>query len=169
MQTLSTPRLTLRPLTLEDLPAVHALSSDPAVARFMRFDRCTSLAMTHRLVTDYLEAEARGNALPWAIVEQASGAVIGVFVLTQGDEDCPGHGVSVYLAPSRWGQGYLSELLPAVTDFAFNQLQTVALTAHIVQDNTASCHVFLKNGFVLRDIFHYPDYDLGVYVKRPPA
>jgi ribosomal-protein-alanine N-acetyltransferase len=169
LQTLSTRRLLLRPLTLEDLPAVHALASDPEVARYMRFPVSTSLAMTHRLVTEYLEAEARGDALPWTVAERATGRTIGVFVLSQGDDGCPGHGISVYLAPSCWGKGYLSELLPMISDFAFNQLQTFALTAHIVQDNTASCHVFLKNGFVLRDLFHYPDCDLGVYVKRPPV
>ena len=33
----------------------------------MRFPVSTSLAMTHRLVTEYLEAEARGDALPWTV------------------------------------------------------------------------------------------------------
>ena len=139
-----TARLTLEPLRREDLPPVYSLTSDPEVARFMRFDAHTDPQQTLELID---ELTAQGNHAYLATTRDGGG-LVGVFALKK-DPDHPGSAtLTVFLDKSRWGNGYCGELLAFALEHApamgFSQLR-----AWVVEGNTASQKSLESAGFTV--------------------
>jgi len=66
----------LEPLALTHVDGLAAAGRDPEIFRWMPWTPYTR-ADFERLVRDALDAQAAGSALPWAIIERASGAIVG--------------------------------------------------------------------------------------------
>ena len=66
----------LEPLGLEHLPALTAAGADPEIWRWYSVNGATPETM-RAFVADALEARARGTAVPFAVVDLASGQVVG--------------------------------------------------------------------------------------------
>ena len=131
--TLTTDRLALRPLRLDDAPALERGCANWNVAR-----------MTTRIPHPYPPGAATAwlaNRRPdhhhFAITRQA--ALIGVISL----EDELGY----WLAEPYWGQGFATEAARRVVDFAFDDLRLDRLVAGHFADNPASGRVLTKCGF----------------------
>ena len=134
----------LEPLRREDLPPVYSLTSDPEVARFMRFDAHTAPQQTLDLID---ELTAEGNHA-YIVTTRDGGGLVGVFALKK-DPDHPGSAtLTVFLDKSRWGNGYCGELLAFAREHApamgFSQLR-----AWVVEGNTASQKSLESAGFTV--------------------
>lgn len=66
----------LVPLRLEHLPALTEAGSDPTIWRWYSVNPGTPEGM-RAFVDDALDMQAKGTGVPFAIVEQASGAIVG--------------------------------------------------------------------------------------------
>jgi RimJ/RimL family protein N-acetyltransferase len=139
----ATPRLVLRPIRLDDAPAVTAILADAAVARNLRGP---PYPYTLADAESYLgRAIAEADTLLWAL--ELAGVLIGTTAL---DEFAPdGHCAELgyYLARAHWGQGYASEAARAVADYAFTHLGCERLVSGHAADNPASGAVLAKLGF----------------------
>ncbi|MEP6872865.1 MAG: GNAT family protein [Burkholderiales bacterium] len=74
--TLTNPDVRLEPLTLAHVPALAAVGNDPELWGWIP-NPITDADEMHAYVSTALEEQQRGVALPFAIVEAASGSVIG--------------------------------------------------------------------------------------------
>ena len=74
--TLRGAHVRLEPLTLEHVPGLAAVGLDPELWRWVPTLVATPEEM-RQYVEQALEEQAKGSALPFAIIHQASGAVIG--------------------------------------------------------------------------------------------
>ena len=106
---LRTARLNLRAFTLEDAPAAHAVYSDADVMSHVGDGPVTDIASTEAMLRDYIAHQASHGFSFWAVIERASGAVIGdarLYLLG-------GHGpeveVGYTLGRDWWGRGYATE------------------------------------------------------------
>jgi len=141
--TLTTARLTLRPLALADAAGIFDYASDAQATRFLVFP-------THRDIGES-EAYARrcekcwqdGSAFPWAIVRRAGGRFIGAIELRI---RLPKADFGYALCRAHWRQGFASEAARAVVDWAMAQpeIHRVWTTCH--PDNVASARVLEKAG-----------------------
>ena len=77
MDQLVTPRLLLRPFTPADVAIMHGIYSDPEVMRYVATGPMADLVHTQRLIDDYTDHQLRHGFSFWAVIEQASGALIG--------------------------------------------------------------------------------------------
>ncbi len=138
---LTTARLTLRPATAEDLPALHAIFSDPLVMRHWSTPPDETIDAT----ADRLESFMRGEReLGPELMILHEGRLIGRVGLWRKWE------VGYILARSAWGQGFASEALQAVTAEAFARHPACdALTADIDPRNIGSARVLEKAGFTV--------------------
>lgn len=141
--TLTTPRLRLRRLTLNDLDAHVALTGDreiPKNASRIPFPYTREAAV--ELITTKLNAWDRGEEFAFAGFS---------------DDTLAGH-AGVRLLPSGWslgydvhrdfrGKGYATELAFAVCSFAFSQLDAEEIHAGHYVDNPSSGSVLKKLGF----------------------
>ncbi|GGL12404.1 GNAT family N-acetyltransferase [Deinococcus radiotolerans] len=141
MTTLHTPRLTLRPITPDDLPRVLTYRNDPEVARYQAWALPATLDSVAGLVSD----QPLG-APGWVqrAVTLRDGTVLGDVALnTQG----PQAEVGVTLARSAQGHGYAHEALHALITHAFTDLGLHRVHASIDPRNTPVAVLLTRLGF----------------------
>jgi ribosomal-protein-alanine N-acetyltransferase len=146
---LTTARLMLRALEPTDLNARYlSWLNEPAVNRYMetRF-----LPQTMEALQVYWQAHRDDPASPWfAICLQTDGLHIGNIKLGPIQWLHRRADLSLFIGErSCWGQGYASEAIAAVRDWAFAELDLQKLNAGIYAGNLGSRRAFEKCGFSL--------------------
>jgi RimJ/RimL family protein N-acetyltransferase len=142
---LTTERLRLRGIRPEDLDAYAAMYGDPDVMRFLEDGRTLDRAAAWRTMAMHLgHWELRGYG-QWALVELATGEVIGRAGLWQPD-GWPGLEVGWLLARSRWGHGFATEAGRASLGHAFDVLGAGNVISLIRPGNEPSVAVAARLG-----------------------
>lgn len=139
MVTLSTPRLRLRRATMDDLPAIHALLSDPVGMRYWSTPPHTDIAQSKAWLRSMVEADP---ATSDDFIIDNDGVAIGKL----GCWELPEIGFN--LASDHWGQGYASEAMAAYLDRRRAIGEPSVLTADVDPRNVRSIRLLEKHGFV---------------------
>ena len=144
---LTTARLVLRPLDLDDADAIQRIFAQWEVVRFLA-DR-VPWPYPPDGARQYLEhvalpAVRRGTQWHWSIRTRAEPErLMGVISLM---DDEPGNNRGFWLDPSRQGQGYMTEASAAVTAYWFAVLGKPVLRAPKAVANTASRRISERSG-----------------------
>jgi len=141
---LETPRLLLRPFGPGDAAVVHGVYSDPVVMRYVATGPIKSLAVTERLLLDYDAHQARHGYSFWAVIEQASGSLIGdagLYRTPSGEVE-----LGYTLGARWWGRGYATEAASRWVACAFGELGIREVVALAEPANVGSLHVLEKLG-----------------------
>ena len=144
MDLLETPRLLLRPFGPGDAALVHRVYSDPEVMRYVATGAMESLTITERLLDDYRAHQRRHGYSFWAVIERASGALIGdagLYRTPTGEVE-----LGYTLGAEWWGRGYATEAAACWLATAFDQLGITEVVALAEPANVASLHVLEKLG-----------------------
>jgi RimJ/RimL family protein N-acetyltransferase len=142
MPVLETERLILRAPRLEDVKAMAALANDRRIAE-----------NTRRLPHPYTAADAE-QFVQWV---NSSGGEMALLITLPNDTligavglnllDGPAPEIGYWLGAPYWGQGYATEAVRAVIDYAFTALDHDALQAGARVTNPASRRILEKCGF----------------------
>ena len=147
---LETRRLLLREMTREDCPALCAILQDPQV--MYAYEHAFSDEEVRQWLDRQLARYARYGFGLWAVIERASGQLIGQCGLTMQpwkDEEVLEIG---YLFPRRyWHQGYAMEAAKGCKQYAFDVLHAEEVCSIIRDINTASQRVAVRNGMTAAD------------------
>ncbi|MGA9342599.1 MAG: GNAT family protein [Rhodanobacteraceae bacterium] len=145
---LRSPRLLLRRLHADDAVAISGYRSLPNVARFQSWTTFDVDDAT-RLIADQaqLEPDTPGTWFQLAIVETASGLLIGDCGLHFRDDDTAQMEIGITLAPAHQGRGLASEALISALDFLFGTLGKYRVVATTDADNLAASALFRRLGF----------------------
>lgn len=150
---LQTRRLVLREMTDEDFPALCRMLRDGEVmyAYGHAFSEQEAWDWLNRQRTRY---ERDGVGL-WAVVEQASGEMVGQCGLTwqQCGYEKPVLEVGYLLEQAAWHKGYATEAARACRDYAFDVLQAQEVYSLIRDNNLPSQAVARRNGMEVRGRF----------------
>jgi RimJ/RimL family protein N-acetyltransferase len=170
---LRTPRLDLREMTEEDLPALRPILQDPVTMTAYEgaFDEDQVQTWLQRTLDRYRDD---GYAL-WAVVLRETGEMIGQCGPTVQhilDEDVLE--VGYLFNRAHWHRGYATEAAAGVRDHAFASLGAERVYAQIRDTNIASMNVAIRLGMTVRGRFvkNYRDVDmphLAFAVDRPSA
>lgn len=139
MTVLTTPRLTLRPATIADVDAFHAILSDPRAMRYWATLPHTDIGQTRDWV-EKMVATAPPEGEDWVIVHQ--GHTIGKAGLWRFPA------IGYILHPDMWGRGLATEALAAVIAHVFATHRLPAIEADVDPRNHGSLRVLGKLGFV---------------------
>jgi [ribosomal protein S5]-alanine N-acetyltransferase len=144
---LRTERLELRPFTDDDVPAMHRIYADREVMRYVATGAVSDSTRTRAILREYARRVALDGRGFLAVVDRASGEVIGDAGLEQ--RDAPVHEVELgyTLARAWWGRGLATEAAAACVAYAFGELGMDELIAMVEPPNAASAHVLEKLGF----------------------
>jgi ribosomal-protein-alanine N-acetyltransferase len=134
----ATERLVLRRIQMDDVPALHAILSNPEAMRYWSTVPHETVAVTEEWVAGTMARVAHGEADDLAIV--LNGAVIGKVGLWTGNE------IGVIVSPDRWSRGYATEAMRAAIARAFER-GIDRIIADIDPENAASRRLFEKLGF----------------------
>lgn len=153
--TLETPRLLLRPLLQSDLPEFLEINRDEEVTRYLPYAAWVAMDDAvhwyHRMLGLITDGKIAYNA----VVEKATGKVVGGTLLRDLDGDTGKLEVGYVLGRAFWGKGLMREAVGAVVDHAFATPQMRRVEAHIDGRNIASQKLVEGLGFqreaLLRD------------------
>ena len=145
---LSTSRLHLRGLCLEDALPIYNYRSLPEVARYQSWESF-SQSDAEGLIADQENAKLAisGTWFQMAIVHSATQEVIGDCGLHCREDAVNQMELGITLSPHFQGEGYASEVLMAICGFVFEDLKMHRLMAVTDSENLAAIHLFLRNGF----------------------
>jgi RimJ/RimL family protein N-acetyltransferase len=145
---LRSPRLTLRPVSHGDIPAICAYRSLPEVARYQSWESFGPVeAMKLIDAQAGLQPGMPGTWFQLAIVVSATGAVVGDCGLHCLREDPRQMEVGITLAPAHQRQGYASEAVARVVEFIFSDLGKHRVTAVTDAENPSAAALFRRLGF----------------------
>lgn len=149
MFAIKTKRLILRDLFQEDGPVLHQLRSNPAVIQHIDYIKSETEADTFEWLRGTMKHNARIPRLSYnlAIIRQMGNQVMGWIGIGQpGDPTRGDLDFGYALLPDYWGQGYMSEALNALLDYAFEYLGAQRIFGECEAANEASARVMEKVG-----------------------
>lgn len=149
---LETGRLSLRRLEAADFAAWSAVLGDPAV--MYAYEHGFSEEEVRQWIDRQQERYAKYGFGLWAVIEKASGELIGDCGVTMQDwnrREVPE--IGYHLRRDRWRQGFAIEAAEACKEYAFTALGFQEVYSIIRDNNFPSQHVALRNGMSVRGSF----------------
>jgi RimJ/RimL family protein N-acetyltransferase len=145
---ITTARLRLRPLTIDDMPALLAYRGDAEVCRYLPFQPMTPQVLSARLAGDLgrREITAEGEAVTFGAERISDGRLVGDVVLFFHSEVHAGGEIGYVFHPDVAGQGLATEASSAVFDLAFENLGLHRVVAKMDGRNSASMRLAERLG-----------------------
>ncbi|HUT49465.1 MAG TPA: GNAT family N-acetyltransferase [Alphaproteobacteria bacterium] len=142
-EVLKTDRLTLRPFSVADAPAVQALCGNWNVARMLSVvPHPYPDGLAEDWTAGLAAARERGDDHVYAI--EHTGEIVGAAgIEKRGDA----HELGYWIAEGWWGHGLASEAAARLVRHAFEDLRLRRLTSSYFDENPASSRVLEKCGF----------------------
>jgi RimJ/RimL family protein N-acetyltransferase len=145
MKLLVTPRLILRPFSVDDIPLYSAITADPLVMRHTSFGAPLTYDECRYSVEQMMADFSRDGYGMFAVIERKSKKLIG----TSGLQN-PGEGseteIRFFFARDAWGNGYATESLTEVLRHAFVDLGLDLISAYVPADDPTALRVLKKVG-----------------------
>jgi 8-oxo-dGTP diphosphatase len=138
---IDTLRQRIRPPRLDDAQAISAMAADWEVAK-------QTASVPHPYDPIYAkkfvdETSDIKSAARWVVERQSDHVIVGVV----GVGGTGYHDLGFWLDRDHWGQGYATEAVTAVADFALDALDVVEIRAGVFIENPASARVLENAGF----------------------
>src|SRR5262245_49625532 len=147
--TLTTERLVLRELTLDDAHAVAMRAGDRRFARYLiAVPTPYPVTLATRWIVGRIAWWQQGRGVTLAITRrEAPDELLGSVSLRRFVRDRRAE-LGYWLGIDAWGHGYATEATSALVDFGFAELGLSRIYAHVLEGNTASCRVLDKIGMI---------------------
>lgn len=142
--TITTSRLVLRFPDLADAPGTFtAYATDPEVTRHLLWRPHQDIEETRTFLRGRIEAVEDGDDFYWSVRLRADNELIGAVALGLRDFKA---NLGYVIARSHWRQGYCTEAVQAVVDWARQQPEIWRVWAVCDLENSASARVMEKVG-----------------------
>lgn len=148
MHPLHTARLELRDFRPDDFAAAHAFASDPLVTRYTSWGPNSeedTRAFLQRASAESAEWPRRDYSL--AVVDRASGRLIGSCGLMTRRAGFREYEIGYVLHRDWWGRGLASEVVGGLLELGFGQLSAHRIYAQVDPENPPSSRLLLRLGF----------------------
>lgn len=150
----TTDRLLLRALRLEDFEAYALIVADPRVAQYLGDGHPLSRVDAWRQMAMILGHWTLHGFGLWAVEDRATGTLVGRIGCHQ-PEGWPAFEIGYVLAPATWGNGYAREGVRASLHFARETLRRDEITSIIRPANAASIRVAEACGAIASETIEF--------------
>jgi ribosomal-protein-alanine N-acetyltransferase len=116
---------------------------DPEVVRYLTFRPHRDLRESEEAVERFIDNWETGKAYNWLIFLRDSGQLVGAISARRQQ----GVALGYCLARGFWGQGYMSEAVAAVVEWAFTDSAVFRVWAVCDLENDNSARLLERNGF----------------------
>jgi [ribosomal protein S5]-alanine N-acetyltransferase len=143
-RTFETDRLQLRAPVIEDAEALFAsYTQDPEVTRHLTWWPHRVIEDTRGFVQGCIAKWPDGPSYPWVILRREDGERLGMIEMRVNEFKVE---IGYVLARRFWGQGYMTEAVRTVSDWAIAQPEIYRVWATCDVENTGSAWVLEKAG-----------------------
>ena len=147
MKTLTTKRLTLRLVSVEDAPFILELYNQPDFYRFVGDKQIRTLEEAKRYIQDNMLRMQKLKGVSLLVVEtNHDKQPVGICGLVKRDT-LTAFDIGYGYLPSAYGKGYAKEAASVVVDFAREEMNIENLVAITNNDNIRSISLLEKLGF----------------------
>jgi RimJ/RimL family protein N-acetyltransferase len=143
--TITTRRLVLRQMTLEDVPAIQRLAGAPEVAAGTFMPHPYEDGMAEQWIMSQQTEYKAGNLINFAIVLKTEPVLIGSIGLTLTPTHHHGQ-LGYWVGVPYWNQGYCTEAARAVVQSGFHAMELHRIWAPYFKRNPASGRVLQNIG-----------------------
>lgn len=145
---ITTEHFLLRPLRSADAAAIFGIFSDPEVARYWGHPALADVEEAESFIRQAREGVLSGGLLEWGVTEQGRDEVIGTCAFANWMREHRRAEIGFGLRRDRWGEGIMSEVLPALVRFGFAEMGLHRIEADVDPRNTRSIRALERLGFV---------------------
>ncbi len=121
--------------------------SDPRVTQYHDLPPMQTSEQALRFIAEMFHRRTKRLGIRWVIVSKEGSGFVGSIGLNHIYAPAKRASVGYELHRSSWGQGYATEALAAVVEFAHQRLGLHRVEASVVPENAASLRVLQKAGF----------------------
>jgi [ribosomal protein S5]-alanine N-acetyltransferase len=148
LSTLTGERITLRPITEEDIPAYFALCADPDVTHYLSHPPYTNMEQAEEKVKKIIQWGKEGASFLWVIASKQSNCLMGTCCLFHLDKENQRAEFGYALAKVHWGQGLAYEATQIAIEHIFATQSLRRLEADADPRNLKSCALLERLGFI---------------------
>lgn len=159
---LETKRLLLRPIRITDAKDMYDYSAREDVTRYLLWSKHPDLSYTEGYVRYLQERYEVGDFFDFAVVDKATGRMIGTCGFTDISPENRSCEVGYVLHPDFWGRGLATEALGVVLELA-KKIGFHRAEARFMPQNLASIRVAEKNGFSPEGVLRHAIFCKGTY------
>ncbi len=151
---LTTDRLLLRQMTLDDAPGVRHLRSNTDVMKYINRPLTLTIEDAQKWIGVIIESLQKNEGITWCIcLKEMPAEHIGNIGLWRIEKENYRAEVGYMLEPSLQGKGIIYEALQKVVDYGFREMKLHSIEGQIDPRNVASAAVLKKAGFVQEAYF----------------
>ncbi|WP_036548928.1 GNAT family N-acetyltransferase [Nitrincola lacisaponensis] len=163
MQICETERLIVRRLSLEDIPALTEILSDPDVMKYSVRGVCDEAA-TRGFIEWCLSCYDTHGVGPWALIEKKNSELIGFCgVGPETVADVEEINLGYRLARRYWNKGLASEVARVVLNYVFEEKLFDSVVVIIEPEHVASLKVAENAGFSNFDVLEFHGRSVRLY------
>jgi RimJ/RimL family protein N-acetyltransferase len=164
---IETPRLVIRPFTLQDAAALHdRVFGDPEAMKFIPRGASPSVDRTRASIERFMRHERENGFGLWAVELKETGELIGDCGLFLVQGVGPEVEVAYHFAKEQWGKGIATEAASACLAHGFKECGLTEIIAICFPEHVASRRVMEKSGMRYVGPARYYDLDLVKYTKH---
>ena len=155
---ITSPRLTLRWISEDDIDGLFEVFSDPQVMRYWSTTPLPNREAAAALQREIAEGNENESMFKWGLALRESNLVIGTTTLFNLNLDNGRAELGYAMGRAHWGKGYMNEALQALVSHAFEVMDLRRLEADVDPRNAASIRTLERLGFqregFLRERWH---------------
>jgi [ribosomal protein S5]-alanine N-acetyltransferase len=145
---LTTARLTLRQLSIDDQQDIFALRSDPKINKFLYRQLCKTNEDAIHFINKVNDNIEKGHTYYWAITMTDSKAFVGTICIYDFSSENDSCEIGYELMTKFQKQGIMEEAAQVVIDCAFRTLKLKKILGCTHYENQNSTNLLLKLNFV---------------------
>lgn len=144
---LQTERLVLKKMEVSDSSSLFKIWSDSEVTRFMNINSLTDESQAIDIIEMLDDLYREDKAIRYSIIQSDSNQIIGSCGYNSLDFENFKAEIGYDLGKEYWGNGFASEAILALLDYAFNTLNLNRIEAKVEPENCKSIRLLEKLHF----------------------
>ena len=145
---LTTERLTLRQLSIDDKQEVFDLRSDPEINKFLDRQLCQTTEDAKNFINKVNDNIEKSNTYYWAITLTDTKKLVGTICLFDFSSKKNSCEIGYELMTKFQGQGIMKEAAQVVIDYVFQTLKFKKILAFTHYENQSSTNLLLRCNFL---------------------
>lgn len=163
LPTLTTERLILRKITIEDIDDMYAYASNDEVSKYLTWETHRNITDTKDYIKLILNNYKNNKIAPWGIEHKETKKMIGSIDFVNWFPNDKVAEIGYVLSQDYWGKGLMTEAARELIAFGFEKMDLIRIQARCFTKNFGSERIMQKTGMTLEGIMRKAMFTKGAH------